>query len=143
MPPLTSDAMSSDNSKDEQNNAMVIPGRQGYLSEEDYQSRCKSSQGKQDHLQRDERRDKGRTEKRMQELEDKLYKLEEKNKKLKAELKVSKKSNSKSMKGDIQNANDWTSEEANLADKVMEFCKDFLFPCYKFCVCVCVCQVSG
>jgi hypothetical protein len=36
------------------------------------------------------------------------------------------------MKGDIRNANDWTGEEANLADKVMEFCKDFLFPHYKF-----------
>jgi hypothetical protein len=70
--------------------------------------------------------------KRMQELEDKLYELEENNKILKAELKASKKSNSKSMKGDIQNANDWTGEEANLAEKVMEFCKDFLFPCYKF-----------
>jgi hypothetical protein len=68
----------------------------------------------------------------MRELEDKLYELEENNKKLKAELKMSKKSNSKSMKGGIQNANDRTGEEANLADKVMEFCKDFLFPCYKF-----------
>jgi hypothetical protein len=68
----------------------------------------------------------------MWELEDKLYKLEENNKKLKAELKASKKSNRKSTKGDIWNANDWTGEEANLADKVMEFCKNFLFPCYKF-----------
>jgi hypothetical protein len=49
MPPLTSDAMSSDNSKDEQNNATAKSGGQGYLSEEDYQSRRKSSQGKQDH----------------------------------------------------------------------------------------------
>jgi hypothetical protein len=68
----------------------------------------------------------------MQELEDKLYKLEENNKKLKAELKASKKSKSKSTKGDIRNANDWTGEDTNLADKVVEFCKDFLFPCYKF-----------
>jgi hypothetical protein len=80
----------------------------------------------------DERRDKGHMEKRTRELEDKLYKLEEINNKLKAELKASKKSNSRSMKGDIWNANDWTGEEANLADKAMEFCKDFLFPCYKF-----------
>jgi hypothetical protein len=83
-------------------------------------------------LRRDERRDKGCTKKRMQELEDKFFKLEENNKKLNAELKASKKSNSKSPKGDIWNANDWTGEEANLADKVMEFCKDFLFPHYKF-----------
>ncbi len=104
-PPLTSDAMSSNDSKDEQNKAMVKSGGQGYLSEEDYQSRHKSSQGKQDHSWKDERQDKGRTEKRMQELEDKLYELEENNKKLKAELKASKKSNSKSTKGDIWNAN--------------------------------------
>jgi hypothetical protein len=83
-------------------------------------------------LQSDKRRDKGCTEKRMRELEDKLYQLEENNTKLKAELKASKKSNNKSTKGDIRNANDWTGEEANLVDKVMEFCKDFLFPHYKF-----------
>jgi hypothetical protein len=45
-PPLTSDAMSSNNSKDKRNNAAVKSGGQGYLSEEDYQSRRKSSQGK-------------------------------------------------------------------------------------------------
>jgi hypothetical protein len=55
--------------------------------------------------------------KRMRELEDKLHKLEENNKKLKAELKATKKSISKSTKGDIWNANDWTGEESNLADK--------------------------
>jgi hypothetical protein len=68
----------------------------------------------------------------MWELEDKLYKLEENNKKMKAELKVLKKLNSRSKKGDIQNAHDWTGEEANLADRSMEFCKDLLFPRYKF-----------
>ncbi len=132
MPPLTSDALSSNESKDKQNNAMAKSGWQGYLSEDNYQSRRESSQGKQDHLRRDERQDKGCTEKRMRELEDNLYELEENNKTPKAELKASKTSNSKSTKGDIWNANDWTGEEANLADKVMECCKDFLFPCYKF-----------
>jgi hypothetical protein len=58
--------------------------------------------------------------------------LKEKNKKLKAELKASKKSNSQSTKGHIQNAIDWTGEEANLTDKITEFCKDYLFPHYKF-----------
>jgi hypothetical protein len=77
MPPLKSDAMSSDDSKDKRNNAMAKSGGQGYLSRDNYQSRCKSSQGKQDHLQRDERQDKGHTKKRMQELENKFYKLEE------------------------------------------------------------------
>ncbi len=80
MPPLTSDAMSSNDSKDKRNNATAKSGEQGYLSKEDYQSRRKSSQGKQDHSQRDERQDKGCTEKRMRVLEDKLYKLEENNK---------------------------------------------------------------
>jgi hypothetical protein len=65
MPPLISDAMSSDDNKDEQNNATVNLGRQGYLSKDDYQSCRESSQGKQDHLRRDERQDKGCTEKRM------------------------------------------------------------------------------
>ena len=72
--------MSSDDSKDKWNNVTAKLGRQGYLSEEDYQSRHESSQGKQDHLRRDERRDKELTEKRMRELEDKLYELEVNNK---------------------------------------------------------------
>jgi hypothetical protein len=55
MPPINSDAMSSDNSKDEWNNDMTKSGRQGFLSKDNYQSRRKSSQGKQDHSQRDER----------------------------------------------------------------------------------------
>jgi hypothetical protein len=45
-PLLTSDAMSSNDSKDEWNNATAKLGGQGYLSEEDYQSRSESSQGK-------------------------------------------------------------------------------------------------
>jgi hypothetical protein len=68
----------------------------------------------------------------MQTLEDKLYELEESNKKLKAKLMATKQSTNKSTKGDIRNTNDWTGEEAQLADKITEFCKDFLFPCYKF-----------
>jgi hypothetical protein len=46
MTPLNSDAMSSDDSKDEQNNGTTKSGRQGYSSKDDYQSRRKSSQGK-------------------------------------------------------------------------------------------------
>ena len=80
MPPLTSDAMSSNNSKDKRNNTMVKSGGQGYLSKEDFQGCHESSKGKWDHLQSDKRRDKGCTEKRMRELEDKLYELEENNK---------------------------------------------------------------
>ncbi len=63
-PPLTSDAMSSNDSKNKQNNMTAKLGGQGYLSKDDYQSHRESSQGKQDHSQRDERQDKGHTEKR-------------------------------------------------------------------------------
>jgi hypothetical protein len=45
-PPLTSDAMSFDESKDNRNNATVKLGGHGYLSKEDYQSCRESSQGK-------------------------------------------------------------------------------------------------
>jgi hypothetical protein len=53
MLPLTSDAMSSNNSEDKQNNAVTKMGRQGFTSKDNYQSRRKSSQGKGDHLRRD------------------------------------------------------------------------------------------
>jgi hypothetical protein len=81
-----------------------------------------------------EMRDKTQFEqkKRMRDLEDYIDKLKKKNKKLKAEFKVSKKSNSHSTKGDIRNANNWTGEEANLSNKITEFCKDYPFPRYKF-----------
>ncbi len=46
MSPLTSDAMSSDDSKDVRNNMTAESGGQGYLSKEDYQSCCKISQEK-------------------------------------------------------------------------------------------------
>jgi hypothetical protein len=68
----------------------------------------------------------------MRTLEDKLYELEESNKKLKVKLMATKQSTNKSTKGKIRNANDWLGEEATLADKISEFCKDFLFSCYKF-----------
>jgi hypothetical protein len=68
----------------------------------------------------------------MRTLQDRLYELEESNKKLKAKLMATKQSTNKSTKGEICNANDWTGEEAHLADKITEFCKDFLFPRYKF-----------
>ncbi len=51
MPPLNSDAMSSDDSKDKWNNATTKLGGQGYTSKDNYQSHRKTSQGKRDHLQ--------------------------------------------------------------------------------------------
>jgi hypothetical protein len=80
MPLLTSYAISFNDSKDKWNNATAKSGGQGYLSKNNYKSRRESSQGKRDHSRRDERQDKGRTEKRMRKLEDKLYELEENNK---------------------------------------------------------------
>jgi hypothetical protein len=68
----------------------------------------------------------------MRDLEDYINKLKEKNKKLKAELKASKKFNNHSMKRHIWDANNWTGEEANLANKMNEFRKDYLFPHYNF-----------
>jgi hypothetical protein len=124
--------MISDDSKDKQTNAKKKWGEGGYSSEDVHQKRSKDSQGKQAYSRRDERNNRARTEKRMRTLEDKLYELEESNKKLKAELMATKGSTNKSTKGEICNTNDWTGEEANLADKITEFCKDFLFPHYKF-----------
>ena len=115
-------AMSSDDSEDEQTNTKNKWGGGGYSSEDIHQKRSKDSQGKQASLRRDERNDRACTEKRMQTLEDKLYKLEESNKKLKAKLMATKQSTNKSTKGNIRNANDWTGEEAQLADKITEFC---------------------
>ncbi len=125
-------AMSSNDSKDKQSNTKNKWGGGGYSSEDIYQKRSKDSQGKQASLRRDERKDRACMEKRMRTLEDKLYELDESNKKLKAKLMATKQSTNKSTKGDICNANDWTGEEAQLADKITEFCKDFLFPRYKF-----------
>ena len=125
-------AMSSNDSEDEQTNTKNKWGGGGYSSEDIHQKRSKDSQGKQASSHQDERNDRARTEKRMRTLEDKLYELEESNKKLKAKLMATKRSTNKSTKGDIHNANDWTGEEAQLADKITEFCKDFLSPHYKF-----------
>jgi hypothetical protein len=92
--------MSSEDSKDELSNTKTKLDGQGYSSKDTYQS-CRKRQGKWDHARRDDRQDIIWAEQRMQDLEDYTGKLKEKNKKLKAELKASKKSNSCSTKGDI------------------------------------------
>ncbi len=35
-------------------------------------------------------------------------------------------------KEDIRNYNEWTFDKANLANKINNFSRDFMFPCYKF-----------
>ncbi len=63
----------------------------------------------------------------MRDLEDYINELKEKNKKLKAELKVSKKSKSRSMKGDICNANNWTGEEVTWPIRSLNFARIICF----------------
>ena len=71
-------------------------------------------------------------EKRIRDLEDDVKELEAVNKRLKEELKNYKKKVRRSSKGDIRDSNRWMGNEAILADKVTEFSRDYMFPCYKF-----------
>jgi hypothetical protein len=73
----------------------------------------------------DEMQDQMCAEKRVHDLEDDVKELEVVNKRLKEELKKSKKRVSCSSKGDIRNSNGWMGNEAILADKVT------MFSCYK------------
>ncbi len=72
------------------------------------------------------------TEKRVRDLEDDVKKLEAGNKRLKEELKNLKRRVSCSSKGDIRNSNGGMGDETILADKVIEFSRDYMFPGYKF-----------
>jgi hypothetical protein len=65
-------------------------------------------------------------------LEYDLRELEAENKQLKLELKCSKKKYRRSSKEDIRNYNEWTFDKANLINKINNFSRDFMFPCYKF-----------
>jgi hypothetical protein len=73
-----------------------------------------------------------RAEKRIRDLADDVKELEAENKRLKEELKNSKRRVSHSSKGDIIKSNGWTGDEAILADKVTKFSRDYMFPRYKF-----------
>jgi hypothetical protein len=81
---------------------------------------------------RDERQEQMRTEKRVRDLEDDAKELEAENKRLKEELKNLNKRVSRSSKENIRNSNGWTGDKANLADKITEFSRDYMFPHYKF-----------
>jgi hypothetical protein len=78
------------------------------------------------------RQEQMRAEKRVRDLECDLRELEAKNKQLKLELKCSKKTYRCLSKEDIRNYNDWTFDEANLANKFNDFSRELLFPRYKF-----------
>jgi hypothetical protein len=58
--------------------------------------------------------------------------LVDENKRLKLELRKALSSNSRGTKGDIRKDYDWNSEEVNLSDRVSLFCRDYLFPRFKF-----------
>jgi hypothetical protein len=71
-------------------------------------------------------------EKRVCDLEYDLRQLEVDNKQLKVELKFAKKKYRWSSKEDIRTYNEWTFDEANLANKINSFSRDVMFPGYKF-----------
>jgi hypothetical protein len=71
-------------------------------------------------------------EKRVCDLEYDLRQLEADNKRLKVELKFSKKKYRHLSKEDIRTYNEWTFDEANLANKINDFSRDVMFQHYKF-----------
>jgi len=64
--------------------------------------------------------------------EQELDELVDENKRLKSELRKALSSNSRGTKGDIRKDYGWNGEEVNLSDRVSLFCRDYLFPRYKF-----------
>ncbi len=83
-------------------------------------------------LRGDERQEQMRAKKRIRDLEDDVKELEAVNKRLKEQLKNYKMKVRHSSKGDIRDYNGWMADEAVLANKVTEFSRDYMFPCYKF-----------
>ncbi len=70
--------------------------------------------------------------KRVRDLEYDLRQLEAENKQLKVELNCSKKKYRPLIKEDIRTYNEWTFDEANLANKINNFSRDVMFLHYKF-----------
>jgi len=64
--------------------------------------------------------------------EQELDELVDENKRLKSELRKALSSNSRGTKGDIRKDYGWNGEEVNLSDRVSLFCRDYLFPRFKF-----------
>jgi hypothetical protein len=79
-----------------------------------------------------ERQEWMRADKRVHDLEYDLRQLEADNKRLNVELKFSKKKYRCLSKEDIRTYNEWTFDEANLANKINNFSRDVMFPHYKF-----------
>jgi hypothetical protein len=64
--------------------------------------------------------------------EQELDELVDENKRLKSELRKALSSNSRGTQGDIRKDYGWNGEEVNLSDRVSLFCRDYLFPRFKF-----------
>jgi hypothetical protein len=66
------------------------------------------------------------------ELQQQLYELKEENRKLQVELRKLNVAGSRRTKLDLQSLYNWSAAKATLANRITEFCKDYLFPKYKF-----------
>ncbi len=78
------------------------------------------------------RQEQMRAEKRVRDLEYDLGQFEVENKGFKVELNCSKKKYRRLSKENIRTYNEWTFDEANLANKINNFSRDVMFPRYKF-----------
>jgi hypothetical protein len=65
-------------------------------------------------------------------LQQQLYDLKEENRKLQVELRKLNATGSWMTKLDLQSLYNWSAAKATLASRITEFCKDYLFPKYKF-----------
>ncbi len=66
------------------------------------------------------------------ELQQHLYELKEENRKLQVELRKLNAAGSRTTKLDLQSSYNWLAAKEPLASRIIEFCKDYLFPKYKF-----------
>jgi hypothetical protein len=66
------------------------------------------------------------------ELQQQLYELKEENRKLQVELRKLNEAGSRTTKLDLQFSYNWLAAKATFASRITEFCKDYLFPRYKF-----------
>ena len=86
----------------------------------------------EEHINDDEARGMVLDNRYIQQLEEEIAELKNMNKKLKAQVSEFRNSRSRSSKRNIRRDNEWTAEEGRLADKIVPFCKLYLFPRYKF-----------
>jgi hypothetical protein len=65
-------------------------------------------------------------------LQQQLYELKEENRKIQVELRKLNVAGSQTTKLDLQSSYSWSAAKATLVNRITEFCKDYLFPKYKF-----------